>query len=139
MIIADTNVVSELMRREPDGAVVAWSEALARHEVGITAITVEEIERGIGRLPQGHRRDDLARRWQSIIDHHADGVLPYDESAARATARLLVKAEAAGRTISLADAEIAGICLALASDLATRNVKDFRDIEGLTVIDPWLT
>ncbi|MEH0110904.1 type II toxin-antitoxin system VapC family toxin [Tersicoccus sp. MR15.9] len=137
MIVADTNVVSELMRREPDAAVVAWSETMARHDVGITAITVEEIERGIGRVAPGHRRDDLARRWQLVVDGHADRVLPYDEIAARQTARLLVKAQSSGRIIGLADAEIAGICLARAADLATRNLKDFRDIDGLTVLNPW--
>jgi len=57
--------------------------------------------------------------------------------AAKATARILVAAEAAGRPIALADAQIAGICLAGGHELATRNVRDFSAIADLTIINPF--
>jgi len=57
MIVADTNVVSELMKVEPSPAVRAWVLAQGHHELRITAITVAEILNGIEapeRQAEGH-------------------------------------------------------------------------------------
>ena len=59
------------------------------------------------------------------------------DPAARAAAGVLVHAESSGRAISHGDAQIAGICLAQGHELATRNVRDFAHLPGLTVIDPF--
>ena len=47
MILIDTNVISEVMRAEPDAKVKAWLNDQMRGEVGITAITVTEVLYGI--------------------------------------------------------------------------------------------
>jgi predicted nucleic acid-binding protein len=44
----------------------------------------------------------------------------------------------AGRPISTEDAQIAAIALANGLQLVTRNTRDFADIEGLAVVNPWL-
>lgn len=137
MIIADTNVVSEFMRDLPDPKVVAWAEGIAPSELTICVVTVEEIERGLGRLPRGKRRRELTQRWDVLLSDFVDAIAVYDLAAARETARLLVAAEATGRPMSLADAQIAGICLAGSYELATRNVADFASTSGLTVINPF--
>lgn len=46
-------------------------------------------------------------------------------------------AEASGRPMSLADAQIAGICLGAGHHLATRNVGDFSAVHGLTIVNPF--
>lgn len=132
MIVADTNVVSELMRDEPDPRVVAWAQSLT-----ITVITVEEVERGLARLPAGRRRSALTERWHQLLEAYADAILAYDVPAARATGQALVHRERAGRPISLADAEIAGICLTRGGTLATSNTADFAGIPHLTLVDPF--
>ena len=137
MIIADTNVVSEFMKDSPDPAVLAWAEGLDAAELGICVITVEEIERGLGRLPAGHRRTDLAGRWSRLVEAFSDLVIVYDRAGASATAEVLVQAETAGRPMALADAQIAGICLSRGFGLATRNVRDFSTVSGLTVVNPF--
>lgn len=137
MIIADTNVVSEFMKSEPEERVLTWARSVAPGDLAISVITVEEIERGLGRLPIGRRRTDLARRWRGLLEAHAESIADYDFASASATARLTVDALNVGRPISLADAEIAGICLSLGAHLATRNVKDFAFIDELTIIDPF--
>ena len=137
MIIADTNVVSEVMRDTPDPAVLGWAQALDPAALSVSVVTVEEIERGIGRLPQGGRRRDLEQRWSRLVDAFTEAIAVYDVPAAKATARILVAAEAAGRPIALADAQIAGICLAGGDELATRNVRDFSAVADLTIINPF--
>lgn len=72
-----------------------------------------------------------------MVDAFADAVVVYDLTAARHTAAILVDAQAAGRPMSLADAQIAGICVAGGHELATRNVADFSATSGLTLINPF--
>jgi hypothetical protein len=60
-----------------------------------------------------------------------------DLPAARHAARLLVAAQTSGRPMSLADAQIGGICVAGGHRLATRNVSDLSAVQGLTTINPF--
>ena len=137
MIVADTNVVSEFMRDEPDPVLLAWARSLGPSDLTICVVTVEEIGRGVGRLPAGRRRLLLEQRWQRQLAAFQDAILIYDVKAAEMTADVLVAAEAAGRPMSLADAQIAGICLAGGHELATRNVRDFEVVTDLTVANPF--
>jgi len=135
VIIADTNIVSEFMKDTPDPGVLGWAQSLGTADLTISVVTVEEIDRGLGRLPKGRRRKDLERRWTKLLDAFIDTIATYDVPSARATARLLVAGMDQGRPMSLADAQIAGICLAHAASLATRNIKDFAHVADLTLIN----
>lgn len=137
MIIADTNVVSELMKGVPGPRVLAWAQGLGVADLTISVVTVEEIDRGLGRLPDGRRRKDLEDRWNRLLDAFAGTIATYDVAAAKATAKLTVTALELGRPISLADAQIAGICLAQTATLATRNIKDFSQVSELTIVNPF--
>ncbi len=137
MIIADTNVVSEFMRDEPDPAVLSWATSLGPSDLTICVVTVEEIERGIGRLPAGKRHRQLEQRWQRLVAAFRETIVLYDVDAARVTAQVLISTEAAGRPMSLADAQIAGICMAGGHQLATRNVRDFQAVADLSVLNPF--
>ena len=137
MIVADTNVVSEFMRDEPDPIVLSWAGSFGPSDLTICVVTVEEIERGIGGLPAGSRRRQLEQRWQHQLAAFREAILVYDVLAAKATAQAAIDAEAAGRPMSLADAQIAGICLGGGHHLATRNVGDFEGIADLAVINPF--
>lgn len=68
-----------------DEAVLRWATILAPDEVTVTVVTVEEIERGLARLPLGSRRSDLESCWHALLGAYADGVLPSDLSAVRET------------------------------------------------------
>lgn len=137
MIIADTNVVSEFMKDQPDATVLAWAQTLEQSDLTICVVTVEEIERGLGRLPASRRRSDLEQRWHGLLEGFADTIATYDLAAAQATARLLVDAFDQGHPVPLADAQIAGICVSRGAQLATRNVKDFAHLRRLSVLNPF--
>lgn len=72
-----------------------------------------------------------------MINDFADTIAVYDLAAAQQTAAILVAAQAAGRPMSLADAQIAGICVAGCHELATRNPTDFATVAELTLTDPF--
>jgi len=137
MIVWDTNVVSELMRPDPNGQVVTWTDRQPVSEVFITAITLAELWYGIGRLPTGRRRNKLAEVFDHMATEDFEGrVLAFDGVAAAHYADLVVERERKGRPISMADAQIAAICRSHGAAIATRNVDDFADV-GVDVVNPW--
>lgn len=73
MILLDTNVISELMRREPSAHVVAWIEERPRSRLGITAITQAEVLYSIELLPKGRRKQALLTTAQMMFSKDFPG------------------------------------------------------------------
>ena len=137
MIVLDTNVVSELMRKEPDRNVLAWVDQCPADLVFLTAITVAELLYGIARLPEGARRDLLTTKTRELFGGEFSGrILAFTGSAAVDYAKIVAARERRGRPIGMADAQIAAICLLHGAELLTRNVKDFADTD-VRVFNPW--
>ena len=137
MFILDTHVLSELLKPQPDGAVVAWVERQPRSQVFTTAIAQAEIAYGMALLPKSALRQKLRDAALAIFDEEfADKVLPFDHRAAYRYGDITARRRAAGRPISQLDAMIASIVHAHQGSLATRNVKDFMEYE-IDVVNPW--
>jgi hypothetical protein len=136
MIILDTNVVSELMRPEPDDRVRQWVSRWRADELGTTAITVAEIGHGLERLPDGRRKASLLSAATDLFAAFGDLVRPFDVQAAAWFGPVMVRRAGLGLPIEGFDAQIASICRAHGAILATRNVKDFLET-GVEIIDPW--
>jgi len=137
MIVLDTNVVSELMRRRPDAAVLGWVDAADPRELALTAVTAGELLHGVARLPNGARRRRLTAAVHDLLVEDFDGrVLPFDGAAAVHYGGLVAARERDGRPISIADAQIVAICRHHGAALATRNARDFA-ATGVEVVDPW--
>ena len=137
MIVLDTNVISELARQVPDPGVLSWLDSLEVSGLVTTAITAAELRYGVARLPDGHRKRELAAVIQGILTEDFHGrVLPFDERASVRYADIVAGRERAGRPIGIADAQIAAICRDLSATLATRNPADFEET-GIELIDPW--
>lgn len=137
-MLLDTNVLSEFMRPQPSATVIAWLDAQSAAQLYICAVSRAEIELGLALMPTGKRQAALAEAALAMFaDDFAGQCLPFDEAAASAYARIVAARTRAGRPISVEDAQIAAIALARGLRLATRNVADFLNIEGLAVVDPW--
>ena len=92
---------------------------------------------GLEALPLGRRRSALQLAVEKMFgEEFAGRILPFDEDAARAFAKIVARRDALGRPISQFDGMIAAIARSRRAALATRNVADFRDC-GLRIIDPW--
>jgi predicted nucleic acid-binding protein len=139
MIFIDTNVLSEIMRPNPDKRVLGWVNGLRRNDVGITAISVAEILYGIGSLPAGRKKHHLLDAATAMFDEYFSGrIYAFDQLAAIEYADIVIQRERMGTPISMPDAQIAAICRVSSADFATRNTKDFENT-GLVLIDPWET
>lgn len=138
MILLDTNVVSELMRPAPEPKVLAWLDAQTAADVWISAITVGEIRLGIALLADGQRKERLAGLAEAMFEEDfSDGCVSYDMLAAADYARIVATRTRLGRPISVEDAQIAAIARSGDLTLATRNTKDFADIDELPLVNPW--
>ena len=137
MIVLDTNVLSALMRTEPDASVLAFLDRQDPSSVWITAVTVFEVRFGLYRLAAGRRRRALEAAFEQLVADDLDHrVLGFDASAAAHAAQLAAAREAAGRPVDLRDTWIAGIVAARGATLITRNLRLFRDLD-VRVVDPW--
>jgi predicted nucleic acid-binding protein len=137
VIALDTNVISELARQVPDSAVLAWLDSLEAADVVTTAVTAAELRYGVARLPDGHRKRELAAVIRGILmEDFQDRILPFDERASVRYADIVISRERTGRPIGVADAQIAAICSDLGATLATRNTSDFEET-GVELINPW--
>ena len=137
MLIIDTNVVSEMMRAQPDSRVVDWLSRQKVSEVHTTALTVAEIAYGLKTMPGGRRRRDLEGRFGEIIQRGFSGrVLAFDKTAGLVYGEIMAARRAIGRPMSVIDGQIASIAKSTGAALATRNATDFEDC-GLVLLNPF--
>ena len=137
--LLDTNVVSEMMRPEPEPRVVAFLDRIAGDGVGLSSVTVWEILNGVGRLDTGRRRDDILQRFQGLLDDvFEDRVLDWTIADARACAGIMEAKRRRGESLDdhLPDAFLAAAALSRGLSIVTRNARQFRNV-GAKVVDPW--
>lgn len=137
MIVLDTNIVSELMRKAPNPKVIDWIRCHEISDLAITVIALAEISRGIARLPKGKRREQLVEKFQDFIKYgFGRRILPFDEASARIYGALCFQREKMGRGVDPIDVIIMSIVKMHGAVLATRNVKDFEGW-GIEIVNPW--
>ncbi len=137
MILLDTNVISEPLRRSPDARVISWLDAQSLETLYLSAITVAELRFGVANLPTGRRRDELQSSIENqILPLFSGHVRPFDMDCTIAYAELMAKAKSAGLAIAAADGYIAAIAATNRFSVATRDVSPFQAV-GLKVINPW--
>jgi toxin FitB len=136
LIILDTNVISELMRPEGEQVLGNWFAA-NESAAWLSTVVLGELAHGIARLPAGKRKATLDRQLSEWRRRLADRTLVFSAEAAMIFGDIMASADAAGKPMSVADAQIAATAREHGAALATRNVKDFLTT-GLRLVDPWV-
>ena len=137
VILLDTNVVSELMRPVPNGAVLQWLDAQPPQDLATSTVTVAEIGAGLAVMPSGARQTDLrSRAAQLLAQGFAERIFGFDLAAAAVYSDLFALRRRSGRPPSGYDLLIAAIAHARGMAVATRNTSDFAGC-GLRMVNPW--
>lgn len=132
MYLLDTNVVSELRKPRPHGAVVAWLENIADEDLHLSAVTLGEIQSGI----EITREQDLNKA--AMIEEWADqvastyNVLAMDAPTFRIWAKLMHRQS----DTVYEDAMIAATAFRHKLTVVTRNVRDFERFK-VSVFNPF--
>jgi predicted nucleic acid-binding protein len=123
VIVADADVLIDALRGRAS-ARARIAEALAAGTLATTAVTAFELRSGAD--------SDRARAAVGLLLAPLE-ILPFDQAAAGAAARIRRELEAEGQPIGMADYLIAGICLVRSATLLTRNRAHFARVSGLMV------
>ncbi len=132
MYLLDTNVVSELRKPKPHGAVLQWIQDVPNADLHISAVTIGEIQAGIEltREQDGAKAAEL-EQWLELVAGSFN-VVPMDAPAFRTWARLMH-----GTSDTLyEDAMIAATAKLHKFTVVTRNVRDFKGF-GVSVLNPF--
>jgi toxin FitB len=130
--LLDTNVVSELRKRRPHGAVLAWMDTLRPEQIFVSAVTIGELQSGV----ELTRKNDPAKaaeieNWLMVTEG-VFAVIPMDSACFREWARL----KAGKSSEFIEDAMIAATARVHSLQVATRNERDFLDLQ-VRVLNPF--
>ena len=132
MQLVDTNILSELMRPQPDVGVLAWLQGrdAVSPRLTISVVTVDEIMFGLSWHPTAR----LSAWFDAFVQRHE--ALPITPDVARSAGALRGQLQARGQTRTQADMLIAATAQIHALTVVTRNVRDF-DGCGIAVLNPF--
>lgn len=135
--LLDTNVISETVKPRPEDRVLAWVADRAPGELFLAAMTFAELARGARKLADTRRGREL-ERWihGALARQFAGRILPFDREAAAIWAEIMGGGDRIGRTRPAADAQIAAVARRRGLTLATRNTRDFAEMD-VELLDPW--
>lgn len=128
-----SNVVSELRRPRPHGAVLAWLEAVDDADLHLASVTIGEIQAGneLSREQDTTKAAEIEQWLNRVCDTFS--ILPMDSPAFRCWARLTHRQS----DTLYEDAMIAAIAKVHQLTVVTRNVSDFRRFD-VPLLDPFV-
>ncbi|GHU83124.1 ribonuclease VapC [Spirochaetia bacterium] len=133
--LLDTNVLSELQKQNRNPRVNAYIENIIQDDIFISVISAGEIAFGTEKLPEGQKKNDLSRwLYHEILEAFENRVVSLDIEVMLEWGRIRGVTK---NPLPIIDSLIAAAALAHHLTLVTRNTRDFKDIGGLNLINPW--
>ena len=135
--LLDTCLISELVKKEPNPAVVKWLDEQDEQSLFLTVLNLGELQKGISKLPVGERKDEL-QAWVALdlVERFTGRILEIDLETALLWGKLQGESEQAGEKLPVMDSLIAATATAHGLVVVTRNVKDLERC-GVRIFNPW--
>jgi len=135
--LLDTCVISELMAKRPNQAVMQWIDSVDEDRLYLSVITIGEIRKGIAKLADSSRKLEL-QEWLSdhLLSRFSDRIVVIDTGVMLDWGQLVGNLERLGKPMSLMDSLIAAIVLHGDFVLVTRNETDF-EFADIRMLNPF--
>lgn len=137
MILLDTNVVSEFFAKKANIHVIEWINAQEARDLFLSSIVLAELYYGAYAVGSQSRQTGILQVIARLLSQFEQRILSFDALAAERYGVVTAHRKSMGRPIETKDAMIASICLTHDATLATRNVRDFEELE-LKLVNPFL-
>ena len=133
--LIDTNVISEMSKPNPCKAVYSWFSNIPETDLFLSVVSIGEIVFGINKLSDETRKVKLSEWLNEVIYEGFHGrILEIDIDVMRVWGEMSASLP---RSLPVQDTFIAATAILDNLTIATRNVRDFEDISGLSIFDPW--
>ena len=135
--LLDTCLISALVKKEPNPAVVSWLDEQEEQTLFLSVLTLGELQKGISKLPDGTKKDEL-QAWVAIDlgERFSGRIIDIDQETALCWGKLQGEAECLGEKLPVMDSLIAATAAAHGLIVVTRNVRDMERC-GVKVCNPW--
>lgn len=132
MYLLDTNIISELRRPKPHGAVLAWLQNIAAKDLYIAAITIGELQSGVELTRE--RDPEKAAQIEAWLERivRTQQIISLDGPIFRKWAQLMHRRS----NDHIEDALIAATALVRSLIVVTRNIRDFKPL-GVQTLNPF--
>ncbi len=124
-ILVDTSIVIDYLRSKDKQATLLYQVSKDKHRLFISMITYAELHAGKSVWEHEEARQKLHKIFAGM------GIIPLDRNIAEQAGKIRTQ-----HGLSLLDAILAATALRNKMELVTRNGKDFRDVQGLTIFEP---
>lgn len=136
--LLDTNIISEFSKEKPNQNVLEFYNA-RKDLCAISAITWQEMTRGITRMPEGKKKHYLEKCLELYEDSLE--VISYDKFASQICGEMQANAEKEGHTLPFYDSQIAATAISNGMVLVTHNIADFEPMreKSFLRVEDWFT
>ena len=135
--LLDTNVISELIKKEPHPSVLRWIDEQEEFTLCLSVITFGELQKGISKLFDKNRVERL-QTWvdQDLANRFAGRILPLDFATLLTWGKVQGNSEKSGNSLPVLDSLIAATAMTKKLIVVTRNTKDIERCQA-AVYNPW--
>jgi predicted nucleic acid-binding protein len=135
--LLDTNVISELVRKEPNPGVVRWIDGCDESILFLSVLTLGEIQKGISKLNDKLKAERL-QTWveQELKDRFEGRILSINHEVASLWGKIQGTSEQSGVRLPVVDSLIAATAIVHNLTVVTRNVHDLERCQAW-VYNPW--
>lgn len=135
--LLDTNVISELIAKQPNPQVTQWVDQVDSDAIYLSVVTIGELRKGVEKLPESNRKKIL-HDWvkDELLARFNGRILLLDVNVMLVWGELVARLEQKGKPPSAFDSLIAALAIYHHCAVVTRNVSDFKDF-GIVTVNPW--
>ncbi len=136
--LLDTCLISELVKKKPNAAVVSWLDKQDEQSLFLSVLTFGELQKGISKLPDGERKDQL-QAWakHDLVERFTGRMIDINRETALVWGKLQGESEQQGERLPVMDSLIAATATAHGLIVVTHNLKDMERCRA-RVCNPWV-